>query len=303
MVDIQTLQQAQSSDKKHKKLEEEVKNHSVIIDKIIDCGNNLTQHSNNVMENNDKLSQAWNNLLQALDNKASQLKLMLTAQQFLFEVVEVEGWIKDKAESMKQAEFGKDEDSSIKFLTKHKALELEIDTYSGITKEISASASKLINNNHPDSKKIKNKDEMLQREMKNLQNLSKSRRDKLILTIQAHEYKRESEDFLSWISDMMTGARSEEVGQDYEHHELLLAKFQDFKLRVQAGEEKFAVCESLAKRIDNSDNHGQGVKELQSKISDEWMALIEAIQVIINSNWLTLKNLISDWLTQYYTDL
>ena len=104
-------------------------------------------------------------------------------------------------------------------------------------------------------------------------------------------------------AEMMTGARSEETGQDYEHLELLLAKFQDFKLRVQAGEEKFAVCESLAKRIDNSDNHGQGVKELQSKISDEWMALIEAIQVIINSNWLTLKNLISDWLTQYYTDL
>ena len=35
---------------------------------------------------------------------------------------------------------------------------------------------------------------------------------------------------------MMTGARSEETGQDYEHLELLLAKFQQFKLRVQSGE-------------------------------------------------------------------
>ena len=279
-IDIQTLSQAQSGDKKHKKLEEEVKNHSIIIDKVIDCGNNLAsspEHANNVSENNGKLTQAWDNLLQALESKAGQLKLMLTAQQFFFEVVEVESWIKDKFESMKQAEYGKDEDSSVKFLTKHKALELEIDTYSGIVKEISATATKLTNSNHPDSKRIKSKDEMLQREMKNLKNLSKARRDRLIEAIQAHEYKRESGDFLSWINDMMVGARSEEIGQDYEHHEMLLAKFQDFKLRVQAGEDKFKMCEGLAKRLDNSDS-SNSVKEIQTSINDEWMSLIEAIQ-------------------------
>ena len=42
-MDIQTLQQAQSSDKKHKKLEEEVKNHSVVVDKVVDSGVRLTE--------------------------------------------------------------------------------------------------------------------------------------------------------------------------------------------------------------------------------------------------------------------
>ena len=70
-----------------------------------------------------------------------------------------------------QQEYGKDEDSSVKLLTKHKALELEIDTYSGIVKEISATANKLTNSSHPDSKKIKSRDEMLSREMKNLKNI------------------------------------------------------------------------------------------------------------------------------------
>ena len=41
-LDIQTLQQAQSSDKKHKKLEEEVKNHSVVVDKVVDSGARLS---------------------------------------------------------------------------------------------------------------------------------------------------------------------------------------------------------------------------------------------------------------------
>ena len=60
--------------------------------------------------------------------------MILTAQQFFFEVAEVESWIKDKSSGMKAADYGKDEDSSVKLLTKHKALELEIDTYSGIVK-------------------------------------------------------------------------------------------------------------------------------------------------------------------------
>ena len=73
---------------------------------------------------------------------------------------------------------------------------------------------------------------------------------------------------------MMTGARSEETGQDYEHLELLLVKFQEFKLRVQAGEDKYKVCESLARRLEASPE----VQETQARITREWMALIEAIQ-------------------------
>ncbi len=48
----------------------------------------------------------------------------------------------------------------------------------------------------------------------------------------------------------MGTARSADLGQDYEHLELLLARFQEFKLLVQAGEEKFKACDSLAKRLD-----------------------------------------------------
>ena len=182
-MDIKTLQQAQNSNKKHKKLEEEVKNHSVVVDKVVNSGKSLyssPEYSQVVQENTSKLTETWSELLSAIQIKAGQLKLILTAQQFFFEVAEVESWIKDKNSGMKAAEFGKDEDSSVKLLTKHKALELEVDTYSGIVKEISATATKLTNSNHPDCKQIKSRDEMLSRELKNLKNISKIRRDRLV---------------------------------------------------------------------------------------------------------------------------
>ena len=160
-----------------------MKNHSVVVDKVVNSGALLSsspEYSQVVEENTSKLTEAWSELLTAIQTKAGQLKLILTAQQFFFEVAEVESWIKDKNSGMKAAEFGKDEDSSVKLLTKHKAVELEVDTYSGIVKEISATASKLTNNNHPDSKQIKSRDEMLSRELKNLKNISKVRRDRLV---------------------------------------------------------------------------------------------------------------------------
>merc|ERR1719347_742959 len=281
-VEIQSLQQAQSFCKKHKKLEEEVNNHSVVVDKVVESGKMLSgpNYADEVISNTANLTNAWNNLLAAIETKGSQLKLMLTAQQFFFEVAEVESWIGDKVQSMKGADYGKDEDSSIKLLTKHKAMELEIDTYSGIVQEISAAASKMVNNHHPDAKLIKTRDDVLNRELKNLKNTAKVRRDRLVTAIQLQEYNRESGQFLAWIGEMMAGAKSEDTGQDYEHLEILLARFQEFKLRVQAGEDKFNTCENLAKRLDSVDKNVStvDVKEVQGKLTAEWMSLIEAIQ-------------------------
>ena len=112
------------------------------------------------LRNTTNLTDAWNNLHTAIETKGTQLKLLLTAQQCFFELAEVESWIGDKIQSMKGAEYGKDEDSSVKLLTKHKAMELEIDTYSGIVQEISAAASKLVSNQHPDAKLILNRDDV-----------------------------------------------------------------------------------------------------------------------------------------------
>ena len=106
-----------------------------------------------VTTNTANLTDALNNLLTAIEIKGNQLKLMLTAQQFFFELVEVESWICDKNQSMNGVEYRKDEDSSVKLLTKHKAMELEIDTCSGNVQEITAAPTKLIHS-HLDAKLI-----------------------------------------------------------------------------------------------------------------------------------------------------
>ena len=74
---------------------------------------------------------------------------------------------------MNGGDYGEDEDSSIKLLTKHKAMKLEIDTYSVIVQEISATFSKW---------------EMFStlkdnRELKDLKNRAKVRRGCLVVAL------------------------------------------------------------------------------------------------------------------------
>jgi spectrin beta len=287
--DIKGLQAAQRTVKKHKKLEEEINNHSVVIQKVVASGQTLLDDNpqdgnaiaEDILANTGDLEQAWQQLAQLSKQKEEEYLVALKAQQYYFEVAEIESWIAEKSQGLKSQEYGKDESSSIKLLTRHKGVELEIDTYSGIIQELSNSSSQLISSGHPDSKIIKGRDDMLNRELRALKNLAKERRDRLVQTIQLHEYLRETEEVKEYITQQRNNANFQDIGRDYEHFEILLARFQEFKLKLQAGEEKFRGCEALARRLDNLDpalGNNFDVKEVQSDLTNRWLELIQAIE-------------------------
>ena len=85
------------------------------------------RYASEVIANTANLTDAWNNILTAIETKGNQ-KLMLTAQQFFFEVAEVETWISDKKHSMKEAAFSKDVDSSFKLLDSINHVKLDLVT-------------------------------------------------------------------------------------------------------------------------------------------------------------------------------
>ena len=121
---------------------------------------------------------------------------------------------------------GKDEDVARKKLAKHKALELEIDTYAGLVKEMGATADAMVKSNHPESKLIKNRQQVIQQDLLDLQKLSAHLRQKLMESMYRHEYFREAEDLEKWIAEQMQTASSEDFGQDYEH--LLVSETQTY---------------------------------------------------------------------------
>ncbi|XP_050686605.1 spectrin alpha chain-like [Eriocheir sinensis] len=268
----QNLHEAQTLNKKHVKLKAEIQGHQPQINKTLAKGKKLVgeHHPEKALieKRCDELQEAWNDLQAEANERNRKLELNLKAQQYFFEVTEVEAWMNEKRNILQTKDYGKDEDVARKLLAKHKALELEMDTYGGIVKEMGTMAESMIKSSHPESKMIRDRQQMLNQELKDLQKLSAHLRQKLMASMYRHEYFREAEDLEKWITEQMQMATSEDFGHDYEHLLLLQAKFDDFKHRVEAGSERFKQCDELAKKlIANESPYSSEIERKQELLS------------------------------------
>lgn len=225
----QNLHQAQSLFKKHKKLEAEITGHQPMISKTLQSGQSLIEQKHpekeKIQDLCNQLETAWDDLQSKADDRSKKLELSLKAQQYLSEASEIESWLAERDNILRSTDYGRDRDSATKLLTKHKAIELELDTYSGILSEMGHTAAQMVTAKHPDSKTIAAKQQLIEKLFKSLQRLAGQRQKRLMESLYRHEYFHESAELEQWIKEQEQTAASEDYGQDYEH---LLVSFKIF---------------------------------------------------------------------------
>ncbi|XP_055926294.1 spectrin beta chain, non-erythrocytic 1-like isoform X1 [Argiope bruennichi] len=277
------LLEAQKFQKKIENLELSIESHKSIIEilqkRVLtlvteeECPVDVTQPCT-------KMQEEWTNLLREFNSQKEKASNALKSQTFFSEATEIDAWITEKMEILSNTDYGKDEDAVIKLLTKHKALELEIDSYQGLVDELANQAEALIESNHPDSKIISNRMEVVNQEMKNIQKLCSVKRQKLLESKDKHEFEKETEELKIWISEQMAEATSEDFGEDYEHVLILNQNFEFFRAKVEAGSKRILQYEDFAKRLINSNCYF--VKDVQAGLeflSARWSELVESIEV------------------------
>lgn len=279
----QNLHQAQSLHKKHKKLEAEIIGHQPMIDKTLASGDALIQQNHpetkQVEDLCNTLKDAWSDLQVKANERSKKLELSLKAQQFFFEASEVESWLSERNDVLSSTDYGRDRDAASKLLTKHKVLELELDTYKGIVTEMGHAAAAMVNAKHPDAKAIAIKEQAINQQIRNLQKLASLRQQRLVESMCRHEYFSESAELDQWIRDHMQIAASDDYGQDYEHLLILQNKFDDLKHRVEAGLERFNQCEELAKKlIANESPYIADIEKRQEQLRDTWQHLLTVLE-------------------------
>ncbi|XP_063994705.1 spectrin beta chain, non-erythrocytic 5 isoform X3 [Diachasmimorpha longicaudata] len=279
----QNLHQAQTLHKKHKKLEAEIVGHQPMIDKTLATGQSLIDQTHperkKIQELCEELDEAWKDLQEKALERSRALDLSLRAQEFFFEAGEVESWLGEKNDVLSSTDYGRDRDAATKLLTKHKAMELELDSYNGIVTEMGHTAGAMVNAKHPDSKAIASKQQVIAQQMRALQRLATTRQQRLMESMYRHEYFLESRELEQWIKEQEQAAASEDYGQDYEHLLILQAKFDDFKHRIEAGSERFNQCEELAKKlITNESPYIQDIEKRQEQLGESWQHLLGLIR-------------------------
>ncbi|KAF5308651.1 hypothetical protein FQR65_LT06112 [Abscondita terminalis] len=299
----QNLYEAQTFYKKHKKMEAEIVGHQPVIDKVLNGGKMLIDQKHpekiKVEELCDTLNQAWTDLNEQTLKRAQKLELSLKAQQFYFEANEVESWLNEKSDILSNTDYGRDRDSATKLLTKHKALELELDTYKSIIIEMGRGAQALLISGHPESKAIAERQATLEHLVRSLQRRAAIRQHRLMESLFRHEYFLESDDLERWIAEQLQHAASEDYGQDYEHLLILQAKFDDFKHRVEAGNERFNQCQDLAEKlIVNESPYTTDIQKKQLQLENDELSdavqEVEARHFDIGKKWQKLADQIEN---------
>ncbi|XP_054709348.1 spectrin beta chain-like [Uloborus diversus] len=279
------LLDAQKLQKKFENAEVWIESHRTVIEKLLsevlvlitdaECPPEVSEVSKSCRLMEEK----WNELLQIFAAKKEVASSILRAEMFYCEAGEIDSWISEKLQVLSNADYGKDADAVIKLLTKHQALELEIDSYKGLVDELANQANALVESKHPDSKIIRNRMEVIDQEMKNIQKLCSVRRQKLLESKSRHEFNNETEELKSWINEQMAEAISEDYGEDYEHVLILHSNFEFYRNRVELGSKRIIQYEDLAKRLINSNCFFvNDVKNGMEYLSSRWSELVECIE-------------------------
>ncbi|XP_023176009.2 spectrin beta chain, non-erythrocytic 1 isoform X1 [Drosophila hydei] len=277
------LHQAQSLYKKHKKLEAEIKGHQPMINKALLAGQALIAQEHPEQQNVEglckQLEEAWQDLDLHCGERSRKLEMSLKAQQYLFDAGEIESWLGERNNALRSTEYGRDRDSAAKLLTKHKTIELELDTYSGIVTEMGHTCAAMVAAQHPDSKVLAAKQQLIEKMLKSLHKLASQRQMRLMESLSKHEYFLESDEVEQWIREQEQTASSEDYGQDFEHLQLLQNKFDDVKHRVEVGADRVDQCELLARKlIDSESSYANEVEKRQEQLRTSWENLLKLLK-------------------------
>ncbi|CAK1587955.1 unnamed protein product [Parnassius mnemosyne] len=276
------LHAAQSAQKKHAKLRAELLGRRPLIERVLAQGRTLIDEDHpqkkKIKQLCSELEEAYEKVSRAAEERASRLEAALKAQQFMHEALEVDSWLADKAAALASADVGNDRHRATQLLTRHKAVELELDTYAAIVAEMGHAAAGMAAAGHPEGDALLARHQLLADSLARLQRLAQQRQSALVESVCRHEYLAESAELESWIQEQYAAASSEDYGQDYEHLLILRSKFDELRHRVESGAERFNQCEELAKKLLASDSpYIADIERRQEALGDSWQRLVEQI--------------------------
>ncbi|CAH0730722.1 unnamed protein product, partial [Brenthis ino] len=278
---------AQAAHKRHAKLRAELSARAPLVQRVLRRARDLPAHhpqADKIKQLCKQLEEEYSSVSQAAEERAARLEAALKAQQFLHEALEVESWLADKDAALASADVGNDRHRATQLLTRHKAVELELDTYAAIINEMGHAAAGLAAagagaGGAEGGEALLARHAQLAGALARLQRRAALRQAALVESVCRHEYLAESAELESWIQEQYAAASSEDYGQDYEHLLILRSKFDELRHRVESGAERFNQCEELAKKLLASESpYIADIEKRQEALGESWQRLVEQIQ-------------------------
>lgn len=270
--------------KKNQSLATEIDNHEPRIMLISNNGRKLIDEGHedaNKFENLIRdLTQKWQELKDAIDNRRKHLIESEKVQQYFFDAQEAESWMSEQELYMMVEDRGKDEISAQNLMKKHENLEQSVEDYANTIRLLGETARQFNIEDIPSGDAVSVKQSQLDKLYAGLKDLSGERRARLNEALQLFMLSREVDDLEQWITDREVVAGSQELGQDFDHVTLLSERFNEFARDTETvGGERVAKVNSIADNlIQASHSDSATIAEWKDNLNESWQDLLELIE-------------------------
>eukprot|EP00794_Sanderia_malayensis_P017794 gene17794-19571_t len=270
--------------KRHQNLCKEIDGHEPIITALCQQGEEMTNENHPKAEEindlKDGLLTHLDQLKESSNNYQVKLDESLLARQYFHDVAEAESWMSEQELYMIGDDRGKDEITAQSLLKKHIDLEKAVDDFKEDIQDLKTRAQDLIVAEHPESSAIETAQSGVEKGYDRLRELAEERHSKLDESLKLYQFNREVEDLQAWISEKEIVAGLQDVGQDFDHVQMLEERFNRFSDETQkVGRERVDNVNEIADQLIGSGHSDSAtIAEWKDGLNEAWANLLELLK-------------------------
>ncbi|XP_077975326.1 spectrin beta chain, non-erythrocytic 1-like isoform X4 [Styela clava] len=275
------LTSVQSLLNKHKALEDEMAGRKMIKDQSIKAGELLLEQehfaSDEIRSRISEVEQQWENLDDLAKERRKKLEQANDLYQFLADADDVDIWLVDTLRLVSTDDCGRDEASVQTLLKKHNQVQTELKDFASQIQAMHEQAEKLPEHDR-ESIEVQERLRSIDNRYKELQDLSKQRKEKLIDARSLYKFFSEADTCLVWIDEKEQVLRSLSIPDNIEDMELIQHRFDGYENEINKHAPQIAIVNQVAR----------GLLHSQHPNSDQ----IAAKQNDLNARWNELRALL-----------
>ncbi|XP_027134554.1 spectrin beta chain, non-erythrocytic 5 [Larimichthys crocea] len=262
---------------KHKELQVEVTAHRKHLNHVLQKGRGLAKSSKSegeeVLQRCSHLSREWEELEEACNSRAAHLSKAITREQLLLDCSELESRLNETLGLVNTDDYGKDQLATQSLITKHQVVEGQLEVLEVEVEKLGEQVEQAVQNWRLEE--LSRPYSRLSSLNQELQHQAALRGQRLKEVLHLHEFRRESSELADWMNQQRQTAESQDLGNDYQHVQLLRGKFEGFLKQLEVGEERLQSCNDLAARlIRNKHPQSSAVRETLQELSACWEDLM-----------------------------
>ncbi|XP_017882681.1 spectrin beta chain isoform X5 [Ceratina calcarata] len=180
-----------------------------------------------IVERVQQLEDAYAELVRLAVERRARLEESRKLWQFYWDMADEENWIKEKEQIVSTGDIGHDLTTINLLLSKHKALENEIQSHEPQLMSVAAAGDELVRQKHFGSDRIQERLREILGMWNHLLDLAAFRRKRLEEAVDYHQLFADADDIDIWMLDTLRLVSSEDVGRDEANVQSLLKKHKD----------------------------------------------------------------------------